>query len=176
MQGTPHLPQGAVYRTDGFPFAIARFPPLTGEFACLTTMLPMVAEDLGLHGLPACGVVKPRTARRKGDRVATDRVVLPHRKEPLQLPARHGGLRILQHLRDETHRAAVRYHRKVRDAATLVSALEGIPGVGPKRRTALLRAFGSAEAVALAPAEAIAGVQGIGTKMARVIKAALDSP
>ncbi len=133
-----------------------------------------VLEDLGLHTLPVCGIVKPRTEHRRGERSATDKVVLPHRKDPLKLPASHPGLRILQHLRDETHRAAVRYHRKVRSASNLASALEGIPGVGPKRRKALLRELGSVEAVALADVETIAAVPGVGLGVARAIKDAFD--
>ena len=133
-----------------------------------------VLEDLGLHELPVCGIAKPRTEHRRGDRAATDKVVLPHRKEPLRLSSTHPGLRILQHLRDETHRAAVRYHRKVRSASNLASALEGISGVGPKRRQALLRSLGSVEAVALADVETIAAVPGVGLAVARAIREAFD--
>jgi excinuclease ABC subunit C len=80
----------------------------------------------------------------------------------------------LQHLRDETHRAAVRYHRKVRSASNLASALEGIAGVGPKRRKALLRSLGSVEAVALADVETIAAVPGVGHAVALAIREAFD--
>lgn len=133
-----------------------------------------VLEDLGLHDQAVASIAEPRTERRKGDRSATDRIFLPHRKEPLALPPGHPGLRILQHARDEAHRHAVRYHRKVRTRDNLTSALEGIPGVGPARRKALLRALGSAEAVARASVEQLAAVEGIGPTLAGVIHEALN--
>ena len=124
-----------------------------------------VLHDLGIHDQPICGIAKPRTERRKGDRKATDKIVLPHRKDPLKLRPGHPALRILQHIRDEAHRTAVRYQRKVRGKANLTSVLEGIPGVGKARRNALLKALGSAEAVADADVETLAAVPGIGPKL-----------
>lgn len=133
-----------------------------------------VLQDLGLHDQAVCGIAKPRTEHRRGERDATDKIYLPHRKEALRLPAGHPGLRILQHVRDEVHRHAVRYHRQVRNKQALGSLLEEIPGVGPARRRALLTALGSAEAVADAPVEALAAVAGIGPELARTIHAALN--
>jgi len=131
-----------------------------------------VLEDLGIHSQAVAGISKPRTERRKGDRKATDKIVLPHRKDPIRLRAGHPALRILQHIRDEAHNHALRYHRKLRSKNQLVSVLEGIPGVGPARRKALLRQLGSAEAVATADVEALAEVPGIGRAMAAQIHAA----
>ena len=128
-----------------------------------------VLEDLGLFGQAVAGIAKPRTERRRGDRSATDKIVLPHRKEPLRLGRNHPGLRILQHIRDEAHNHAVRYHRQVRGRSNLVSVLEGIPGVGPSRRKALLRALGSAERVASASVNELSEVAGIGPGMAQQI-------
>ncbi len=137
-----------------------------------------VLGDLGIHGLPVVGIAKPRTERRQGQRHATDKLVLPHRKDPITLRRDHPGLRILQHLRDEAHRSAVRYQRQVRRKHNLASALEGIPGVGAARRKALLRDLGSAEAVARAAPDRLAQVPGIGPAMARRIWEALhpDAP
>ena len=132
-----------------------------------------VLRDLGIHDQPVCGLSKPRTERKKGDRRATDKIVLPHRKEPLRLRQGHAALRILQHIRDEAHRSAVRYQRKVRGKAELVSVLEGIPGVGTSRRNALLRALGSAEGVAEADRATLAEVPGIGPKLGQTIYLAL---
>lgn len=132
-----------------------------------------VLEDLGVHDQAVVGIAKPRTEQAKGDRHATDKIVLPGVKEPLRAGRGHPGLRILQHLRDETHRAAVRYQRQVRQKSSLVSVLEGIPGVGKARRTALLKALGSAEAVALADPQALAAVPGIGPQLATQIWEAL---
>lgn len=128
-----------------------------------------VLHDLGIHDQPVCGIAKPRTERRKGDRAATDKIVLPHRKDPLKLRANNPALRILQHIRDEAHRTAVRYQRKVRGKANLVSVLEGIPNIGKARRNALLRTLGSAEGVAMASVEELAVVEGIGPTLAAQI-------
>jgi excinuclease ABC subunit C len=134
-----------------------------------------VMEDLGVHGVHLVGIAKPKTERRRGDRSATDKLVLPNVKDPIRLGQSHPGLRILQHIRDEVHNHAVRYHRKVRRKNTLQSVLEMIPGVGPARRKKLLRAFGSAEGVAGASEAELAAVQGIGPELARTIRACLTT-
>ncbi len=133
-----------------------------------------VLQDLGVHDQAVCGIAKPRTERRKGDRHATDKIVLPHRKDPLRLRSGHPALRILQHIRDEVHNHAVRYHREVRRRNTLASVLEEIPGVGPSRRKALLTALGSAEAVADATLAQLTAVGGIGPELARTIHDTLN--
>ncbi|MCB9699014.1 MAG: excinuclease ABC subunit UvrC [Alphaproteobacteria bacterium] len=132
-----------------------------------------VLRDLGLHDQAVCGLAKPRTEHARGERDATDKVFLPELKDPLRLRAGHPGLRLLQHVRDEVHAHAVRYHRKVRDQAMLMSVLEEIPGVGPSRRKALLTAFGSADGVADATEAELATVDGIGPALAKVISEAL---
>jgi excinuclease ABC subunit C len=76
--------------------------------------------------------------------------------EPLTLPRRSPALRALQRLRDEAHRFGLAYHRKLRGRARLTSALDGVQGVGPARRAALLKAFGSVAALAGAAPEEIA--------------------
>ncbi len=131
-------------------------------------------QDLGFHDQPVVGIAKPRTEHGRGERDATDKLVLPHRKDPLRLPRNHPGLRILQHLRDEVHDHAIRYHRKVRSEERLTSVLDELPGIGPARRTALLTALGSVEAVADADEDTLAAVPGIGPAVARAIRAAFD--
>ena len=135
-----------------------------------------VRDDLGLEELAIIGLSKPRTEHQRGQREATDKIVLPHIKNPIRLPKGHPGLRILQHLRDEVHNHAIRYHRKVRRRDTLASLLESIPGVGPTRRKALLRHRGSAQAVAESTEEELAAVPGIGPSVARTIYLALHPP
>jgi excinuclease ABC subunit C len=132
-----------------------------------------VLADLGLDTLPVIGLVKPRTERAHGQREALDRIVLPAIREPLRLKAAHPALRLLQHLRDESHATAVHYHRKVRGKRALQSALEALPGVGTARRTALLRHFGSARRVAEASLEELTSAPGIGPALASRIHAAL---
>ena len=112
------------------------------------------------------GIVKPRSEHAKGKRGATDRIVLPRIKEPIRLSRNHPGLRLLQYLRDETHKHAVAYQRKTRRKSTLTSVLEGIAGVGTTRRRALLVHLGSVRAVANADLEQLMSVPGVGPQMA----------
>jgi len=81
---------------------------------------------------------------------------------------------LMQRLRDEAHRFAITYHRALRAKAATRSAFDDLPGVGPKRRAALLRVFGSAKRVREAPLEQIAAVPGIGEALAVKIKAGLE--
>jgi len=131
-----------------------------------------VLQDLGIEDQPVIGLAKPRTERKKGQR-AVDKIVLPNVREPVRLRSNNPALQILQHLRDETHNAAVRYQGKVRRKQKLTSVLEGVPGVGPSRRRALLKALGSMRAVASASVEEIAAVPGMGEKTAQTIWNAL---
>jgi excinuclease ABC subunit C len=128
-----------------------------------------VLQDLGLHDQAVIGIAKPRTERARGARHATDKLVLPYRKDPLRLRKDHPALRVLQHLRDEAHRHAVRYHRKRRSKESLTSVLEAIPGVGPARRKALLVHLGSARAVVDADLDSLASVPGVGPVLAETI-------
>ena len=134
-----------------------------------------VLADLGVTDLPVVGISKPRTEHARGDREATDKIVLPNVKDPIKLSAHHPGLRMLQYLRDETHNHVLGFQRKVRNRNTLASALEGIPGVGPTRRRALLRALGSIQGVADADVDTIAAVPGIGPALASTIHAVLSA-
>lgn len=131
-----------------------------------------VLAELGLPDQPVVGLVKPRTEHRKGRRSAVDRVVLPDVRDPVALRPQNPALRLLQHLRDESHAHAVRYHRKVRNRRTLGSVLDDLPGVGPTRKQALLARFGSARAVAEASEAQLATVPGIGPATARRIREA----
>ena len=132
-----------------------------------------VLEDLGFTEIPVIGISKPRTEHSKGDRGATDKIVLPNIKDPLRLRRNDPALRILQHIRDEVHDTAINYHRKVRRRNTLSSVLEAIPGIGPGRRKALLRHLGSAEAVLHADKDTLSTVPGIGPSVADTIWRAL---
>ena len=95
-----------------------------------------------------------------------ERVFRPGRKNPVALRANSNGLFLLQKLRDEAHRFAIGYHKKLRSQATVTSALDNIPGVGPTRRKALLRHFGSLSKLEEATVEEIATVPGIGPSLA----------
>jgi len=98
-----------------------------------------------------------------------EEVFLPGRSESLRLSRRSPGLRLLQLARDEAHRFAVTFQRARRAKRTVTSQLLEIPGVGPTRRRALLQVFGSVQGVRDAGLEAVAGVPGFSTAMARKV-------
>ena len=108
-----------------------------------------VLDELGLHDLPLAGLAKER-----------EELFLPGRAEPVVLPPTSPALYLVQRLRDEAHRFAITYHRDLRSKRQTRSAFDDLPGVGPKRRRALLRVFGSAKRVREAPVEQIAAVPG----------------
>ena len=80
-----------------------------------------------------------------------EEIFLPDRGDPLVLPPASPALRLLQAVRDESHRFATTFHKKLRDRKVQGSLLEGLPGIGPKRSRALLVHFGSLERIAAAP-------------------------
>jgi excinuclease ABC subunit C len=94
---------------------------------------------------------------------------------PILLPATDPGLRLLQRLRDEAHRFAIGYHRTLRSRAATASRLDGIRGLGPTKRKALLRRFGSAAGIAAAPVEALTEVPGVDQALAARILTALGA-
>ena len=95
-----------------------------------------------------------------------EEVFLPGRREPVRLDRRNRALHLLQRIRDEAHRFAVRYNRKLRSKRTLRSGLGEIPGVGPKRQTLLLRRFGSLKGVKEATRDEIARIPGFSEALA----------
>lgn len=127
-------------------------------------------DEAGAWEVEVIGLAKARPERRvKGQRKAPteERVYLPGAVAPLELakhsPARH----LLERIRDEAHRFAITYHRKERGRIT--SQLDSIPGVGPARRKALLRRFGSVSGVKRASVEELSGMGGISPELARAI-------
>jgi excinuclease ABC subunit C len=122
-----------------------------------------VLDELGYHDLAVVGLAKER-----------EEIFLPDRREPVLLPTTSPALYLMQRLRDEAHRFAITYHRSLRARAATHSAFDDLPGVGPKRRAALLRVFGSAKRVREAPVEQVAAVPGIGPALAARIKAGME--
>ena len=121
-------------------------------------------DELGLHDLPLAGLAKER-----------EELFLPGRGQPVVLPATSAALYMLQRLRDEAHRFAITYHRQVRAKAATRSVLDDLAGVGPARKRALLRVFGSSRGLKGASAAEIAAVPGIGPGLAERIRTHLDS-
>lgn len=95
-----------------------------------------------------------------------EEVFVPDRSEPVVLDRRNRALHLLQRIRDEAHRFAVRYNRKLRSKRTLRSELGDIPGIGPRRQTELLRRFGSVKGVREATKDEIARVSGFSEALA----------
>jgi len=120
-------------------------------------------EALGITNQPVIGLAK-----------RLEEVFRPGFSDPQNIPKTSASLRLLQGLRDESHRFAITYHRKLRQKRTLTSELDDIPGIGPTRRKTLLRHFGSLKKVREASAADIAGVEGISQKLAGEIYGALQ--
>ena len=98
-----------------------------------------------------------------------EEIFLPDRSKPIVLPRQSSGLFLVQRVRDEAHRFAVSHHRVRRRKAGLTSQLESIPGVGPARRKALLKTFGSIEAIRAASLEELDAVPGLPHSVAKAI-------
>jgi excinuclease ABC subunit C len=144
--------------------------------------LTAVAEVLGLLGLheaiDLAGIAKSRiiaNVRGKAVERSEERFFLPGRKNPVLLRQGSPSLFMLERLRNEAHRFAITHHRKLRGNAALQSVLEEIPGVGPARRRALLRHFGSLKRLRAASPEQVVAVPGLPEGVARQVYAALHA-
>jgi len=104
-----------------------------------------------------------------------EEVFLPRRSDPVTISKSSPALILLKRIRDEAHRFAINYNRKVRSKRTIKSALDEIPGIGPAKRALLLNKFGSVEAIKKAAVEDLAALKGINEKLAREILQELNS-
>ena len=102
-----------------------------------------------------------------------EEIFIPRRAEPVVLPRSSPGLQLLERLRDEAHRFALGYHQKVRSRAGITSALDAVPGIGPKRRRALLKQFGSLAGIRRASPEELAAVENMNPNLAKKVKECL---
>lgn len=140
--------------------------------------LPNVVVIDGGKGQLAAGLVPLRGFRDRGVAVISlakriEEVFLPGRRAPLMLDHSTPELQLLQRVRDEAHRFAITHHRGRRDRAMAGSLLDGLPGVGPVRKRALINHFGSPEAVLGATREELEAVPGLPAKVARELYAHL---
>jgi excinuclease ABC subunit C len=99
-----------------------------------------------------------------------EEVYVPNQSDPLTISRSSPGLILLRQLRDEAHRFAITYNRKVRSKRTIASRLDAIPGVGPAKRDALLKHFGSVKRIREATTEQLTEVKGVNRKLAEAIK------
>lgn len=143
-----------------------------------------VLRDAGLE-VPALGLAKEREGEGREARVRrsgglkAERIFLPGRRNPVRLPPTSRALLLLQRVRDESHRFAIGFQRELRRKAQRVSVLEEIPGIGPRKRRALLRTLGSLRAVREADVGTLRGVPGISAADAERVRrflGALDQP
>jgi excinuclease ABC subunit C len=117
-----------------------------------------VLTDLGLEKQPVIGLAEEE-----------EEIFLPGRPAPIVLPRTDEGLKLLQRVRDEAHRFAITFHRSLRDKKTTYSTLDGIKGIGPKRKRALLQRFGSVKRIKEATLEELLTVEGMTEKAALAV-------
>ena len=127
-----------------------------------------VLSELGLHQVKLLGIAKGPTRKAGMEWLHVEGIEMPIRP-PKDAP----GLHLLQHIRDEAHRFAITKHRQARGKARVSSPLEGIEGIGPKRRQQLLRHFGGIREIQGAGINELANAPGMSKKLAAVVYAAL---
>jgi len=146
-----------------------------GQLGVLSALL----VELGLtQAIAAAGMAKSRVrANVRGKIVerSEERLFLPGRKNPVILPAGSPALFLLTRLRDEAHRFAITYHRQLRGRSQLASALAAIPGIGPQRRKALLRHFGSIARLKTATLDELRAMPGLPQRVAERLHAKLHA-
>jgi excinuclease ABC subunit C len=121
-------------------------------------------EKLGLSNIPVIGLAKE-----------FEEIYRPGEKEPLRLSHESGALKLLQRVRDESHRLANTYNAELRLRKISESILDEFPNIGERRKAALLKKFGSVQRIRIAPVEKIAEVPGFGGKAAAELKAFLEA-
>ncbi|MFC1938538.1 excinuclease ABC subunit UvrC [Chloroflexota bacterium] len=124
----------------------------------LNAALPAMAQA-GASSIPVASLAKEN-----------EEIFIPQQPKPITLPPRSPGLNLLERLRDEAHRFALDYHRKTRRKQSIASALDSVPGIGPKRKRALLRQFGGVQKIRDASIEELATTQGMTRDAAQKIK------
>ncbi len=118
-----------------------------------------VMNELGIDSIPVASIAKEN-----------EEVFIPEKSEPIVLPRNSQGLYLLQRIRDEAHRFAISYHTKIRKKTGLSSQLDWVPGIGPKRKRALIKRFGSIQGIKEATLDELSSVPGMNQSLAEQIK------
>lgn len=118
-----------------------------------------VLEEMGIH-IPVCGMVKDDKHRTRG---------LVYRGEEILIPIDANAFRLITNIQNEAHRFAISYHKSLRTKTTVKSVLDDIPGIGPARRKALLKQFGSLKNIRNATIEELSRVDGMNRRIAEVV-------
>lgn len=121
-----------------------------------------VFKELEIANVDVISLAKEEGKHDKG--LNFEKIFVPHKKEAIFLSPRSSTLFILQQIRDETHRVAISFHRKRRSKRLIQTALDQIPGIGPKKRTLLLKHFGSVKKIKEATRTDFEQVQGLTTR------------
>lgn len=121
-----------------------------------------VFKELEIASVDVISLAKEKGRHDKG--LNFEKIFVPHKNDPLFLSPRSPTLFILQQIRDEAHRVAISYHRKRRSKRLIQTELDEIPGIGPKKRTLLLKTFGSVKQVKEATKEALKKVNGLNSR------------
>jgi len=118
-----------------------------------------VMRELELDSIPTASLAKER-----------EEVFIPGKSKPVDISQTSAALHLLQRIRDEAHRFALGYHQRLRHKKGIASVLDSIPGIGPKRKKALIKKFGSVHGIKEASIDELAAVEGITHKLAEKIK------
>ncbi|WP_129125165.1 excinuclease ABC subunit UvrC [Geomonas oryzae] len=140
-------------------------------------VLNAVLEELGVSGVEAAGLAKSRTFRdMESEEISKsdERVFRPGRKNPIVLRQSSAPLLLLARIRDEAHRFAVTYHKAVRSKIMTGSELDQVPGIGAKRKKALLKHFGSLKGVRGATLEELMAAPGMTESAAKALREKLE--
>jgi len=131
---------------------------LDGGIGQVNAVKPVLRE-LGIN-IPICGMVKDDKHRTRG---------LVYDGRELALKVNSNAFRLITHMQDEAHRFAITYHKSLRTKNTVKSELDDIPGIGPARRKALLKHFGSLKNIKNATLEELSSVEGMNSKVAEMV-------
>lgn len=158
---TRRFAHGLAERESGEEDRFSRFPDviLMDGGRGQVNIAEQVLKELGID-IPVCGMVKDDNHRTRG---------LFYHNVELPMNQNSEGFRLLTRIQDETHRFAIEYHRSLRNKVQVHSVLDEIEGIGPTRRRALMKAFGSREAIMEASEEEIAAVDTMNAASARAV-------